>query len=318
MIASNSWIMTLKNHYPVDFDKTPLPLYKQKTWVHLVPRNEEELLKSLANYKIHPLTIEDIMNPQSRIKVEEFSHYTYIIFRGLHFANNQINPKNFNFIMTKTTLITIALDHRNTISDIIQNWERNHKLLEKGLEFIIHQIMDVETDHILPIVFRIEDQAENLEFQIYNNERKLDISTIFIMRGNLQQIKKIINRHIEILDELDESNSPFISLESNAFFRDVKDHSLRILETSETVKEMISSALEVHLTISSRKSNEIMTILTMMTAVMLPMSLIAGLYGMNFKHIPLLDKDYGFFLSIGFMFFVGIGMFTYFKIKKWF
>ena len=110
----------------------------------------------------------------------------------------------------------------------------------------------------------------------------------------------------------------FISVESDAFFRDVRDHSIRILEIAESVKEMIASALEVHLTISTRKSNNIMKILTIMTAIMLPMSLIAGLYGMNFKYIPLLDSSLGFYITIGIMTSIGISMALYFKIKNWF
>jgi magnesium transporter len=110
----------------------------------------------------------------------------------------------------------------------------------------------------------------------------------------------------------------FITVESDVFFRDVHDHCLRILDITETVKEMISSALEVHLTISSRKSNEIITILTMMTAVLLPMTLISGIYGMNFKHIPLLEDDTGFYISLGSMIFVGFLMYGYFRLKRWF
>ena len=310
--------MTLKDATPIDPDKNPLPIFKQKTWIHITPKNESELSKLLKNYNIHPLSIEDIMNAQSRIKKEEFPNYTYLIFRGLHFDNNQIVAKNFNFIITRTTIITVALDHRNTIMDIIQDWNKNKSLMEKGLEFIIHRIIDVETDHILPIVFRIEDQAEELESQVFNNDRKLDISMIFLMRGNLQLIKKVINQHIEILKEVETSKTDFITVESDAFFRDVRDHSLRILDITETVKEMISSALEVHLTISSRKNNEIITILTMMTAVMLPMTLITGIYGMNFPVMPFLLHENGFYFSLGLMTFVGFLMYGFFRLKNWF
>ncbi|HMV45949.1 MAG TPA: magnesium transporter CorA family protein, partial [Leptospiraceae bacterium] len=182
----------------------------------------------------------------------------------------------------------------------------------------IHKIIDVETDHIIPIVYRIEDQAEELESQVFAANTELDINSIFMMRGNLQQIKKVINLHIEILKELETRNTDFISVESDAFFRDVRDHSIRILEIAETVKEMISSALEVHLTISTRKSNNIMKILTIMTAIMLPMSLIAGLYGMNFKYMPFLEMEIGFYMTLIIMFLTGTMMALYFKLKNWF
>ncbi|HMY66074.1 MAG TPA: magnesium/cobalt transporter CorA [Leptospiraceae bacterium] len=317
LMLGTSWILNTNGKTEIDSDEA-LPVFRVKTWIHLTPKNEEELTKLLKNYNIHPLTIEDLMNLHSRIKKEEFPNYTFVIFRGIHFDANIISAKNFNFIITKNVLITVALDHRNTINDIIENWQNGKDLLDRGLEFIIHRIMDAETDHLLPIVYRIEDQAEELEAKIFGSDRKLDIGTVFMLRGNLQQIKKIILQHIEILKEMETSEEDFISVESDAFFRDVKDHSYRILDITENVKEMISSALEVHLTVSSRKSNEIMTILTMMTAIMLPMSLIAGLYGMNFKYIPMLENPNGFFISIGIMGIIGILMALYFKLKKWF
>lgn len=130
------------------------------------------------------------MNFHSRVKLEEFPNYTFVVFRGLHLENNRITAKNFNFIVTRNSLITIVLDHRNTIRDLIVDWSKNKNLLDKGIEFIIHKIIDVETDHIIPIVYRIEDQAEELESQVFGSNTELDINSIFMMRGNLQQIKK--------------------------------------------------------------------------------------------------------------------------------
>ncbi|MCE9500974.1 MAG: magnesium/cobalt transporter CorA, partial [Leptospira sp.] len=297
----------------------PIPFFKRNTtWIHLTPKNESELAKLLQKYDIHPLTIEDILNPHSRIKMEKFPNYTFFVFRGLHFENNQIESRNFNFLITKNTLITIVIDHRNTIEDIITEWDSYKQLLLKGPEFIVHRIIDVETDHIFPIIYKIEDQAEAIEAQVFNQTAKLDINSIFVMRGNLQHIKKVIQRHKEILDELEDVKTKFFSVESEAFFRDVRDHSLRILESAESIKEMISSALEVHLTISTRRSNEIMKILTIMTAIMLPMTLIAGIYGMNFEHMPELQSKYGYYFTLAGMATLGMGMALYFKMKRWF
>ena len=317
MFLSN-WILTSKEKKEIKDTNVPLAIPRYKTWIHLTPKNEEELTRLLEKFEIHSLTIEDIMNFHSRVKLEEFPNYTFVVFRGLHLENNRITAKNFNFIVTKNSLITIVLDHRNTIRDLIVDWSKNKTLLEKGIEFIIHKIIDVETDHIIPIVYRIEDQAEELESQVFGSNTELDINSIFMMRGNLQQIKKVINLHIEILKEMETRKTDFITVESDAFFRDVRDHSIRILEIADSVKEMIASALEVHLTISTRKSNNIMKILTIMTAIMLPMSLIAGLYGMNFKHMPLIDVDTGFYITIGAMLSTGTLMALYFKLKNWF
>ena len=201
MFLSN-WILTSKEKKEIKDTNVPLAIPRYKTWIHLTPKNEEELTRLLEKFEIHSLTIEDIMNFHSRVKLEEFPNYTFVVFRGLHLENNRITAKNFNFIVTKNSLITIVLDHRNTIRDLIVDWSKNKNLLDKGIEFIIHKIIDVETDHIIPIVYRIEDQAEELESQVFGSNTELDINSIFMMRGNLQQIKKVINLHIEILKEI--------------------------------------------------------------------------------------------------------------------
>ncbi|MBE7410520.1 MAG: magnesium transporter CorA family protein [Leptospiraceae bacterium] len=289
----NNWELNSKTKLEIK-EIAPIPIPKGRTWIHLTPKSDIELNKLLLHFDIHPLTIEDCMNPMSRIKFERFPNYLFFVFRGLHFENNSIHSRNFNFILTQNTLITVVLDHRNTIEDLIADWDSGKKLLEKGAEFIIHRIIDIETDHILPIIYRIEDQAEEIESQVFKEDVDLDINSIFVMRRTLQHIKKVIHQHKEILDDLEDIKNPFFSHESEAFFRDVKDHSIRILESAETIRELISSALEVHLTISSRRSSEIVKILTIMTAIMLPMTLITGIYGMNFTKIPLLNWELGF------------------------
>lgn len=318
MLSTNNWILTTKGKVDLKNLDLPMPIPSELTWVSLTPKNESELNSFLLNFRIHPLTIEDCMNPISRIKFEKFPEYLFFVFRGLHFENNLVHSRNFNFILTKNTLITIVLDHRNTIEDLIEDWDSQKHLLNKGPEFIVHRIVDVETDHILPIIYRLEDQAEEIELQVFHEGVELDINSIFMMRRTLQHIKKVIHQHKEILDELERQKNPFFSVESEAFFRDVRDHSIRILESAETIKEMISSALEVHLTVSSRRSSEIVKILTIMTAVMLPLSLIAGIYGMNFKQIPLLDWDLGFHSALIAMGVIGLGMIVFFRLKKWF
>ncbi len=318
MLQANNWILTTKGKTELKNSVAPIAIPLELTWISLTPKNETELNSFLSNFRIHPLTVEDCMNPISRIKFERFPGYLFFVFRGLHFENNLVHSRNFNFILTNNTLITIVLDHRNTVEDLVEDWENQKHLLNQGPEFIVHRIVDVETDHILPIIYRLEDQAEEIELQVFNEDSQLDINSIFMMRRTLQHIKKVIHQHKEILDELERQKNPFFSVESEAFFRDVRDHSIRILESAETIKEMISSALEVHLTVSSRRSSEIVKILTIMTAVMLPLSLIAGIYGMNFKQIPLLDWELGFHSSLITMGIIGIGMVLFFRMKKWF
>lgn len=297
----------------------PLPLAKHgKHWIHITAENEEQLTVLFEKHKIHPLTIEDILNPNSRIKLEKFPNYIFFIFKGYQFEKSILIAKNFNFILTENQIISITLDYRDSIGELIEDWKTNHKILARGYEFIVHKILDIETDHTLLIAQKIEERIEHFEEQIFTNAKTLDISNVYSLRGNLQNMKKGINQNKEVLEDVEKIKNSFFSDEADAFFRDVRDHSIRILELVDSNIESISSALEAHIALSSRKTNEIMKILTIMTAIMLPMSLIAGIFGMNFQYIPALNWEYGYHLSIGLMIFTGIIMMLYFKLKRWF
>ncbi|MDF3819613.1 magnesium transporter CorA family protein [Leptospira sp. 96542] len=298
---------------------TPLPVSKHaKHWIHLTADNEENLSLLFSKHNIHPLTIEDILNPNSRIKLEIFPNYIFFIFKGFHYEKNLLTQKNFNFILTPNQIISLTLDYRNSIGDMIENWKSNQKILSRGYEFIVHKILDVETDHTLLIAQKIEERIEHFEEQIFTNTKTLDISNVYSLRASLLSIKKGMIQNKEVLEDLEKIKNSFFSDDADAFFRDVKDHSIRILEMVESNIESISSALEAHIAISTRKTNDIMKTLTIMTAIMLPMSLVAGIFGMNFTVMPWLSWEFGFHLSIAIMGLLGVMMMFYFKIKKWF
>ncbi|TGL62591.1 magnesium transporter CorA family protein [Leptospira jelokensis] len=319
MPALFNYILTPTTKEEVLLD-TPLPLsHKQsKHWINITADNEEKLTFLFQKHNIHQLTIEDILNPNSRIKLEKFPNYIFFIFRGFHFERNQLTQKNFNFILTPNQIISLTLDYRDSIGSIIDDWKSNHKILAKGYEFIVHKILDIETDHTLAITQKIEERIDHFEDQIFSNAKSLDISNVYSLRSSLLSIKKGMLQNKEVLEDLEKIKNSFFSDEADAFFRDVRDHSIRILELVDSNIESISSALEAHIAISTRKTNEIMKILTIMTAIMLPMSLVAGIYGMNFRHMPSLEWEYGFASAISAMGLLGFSMLVYFRIKRWY
>lgn len=318
MPALYNQILSITSKDEIILDK-PLPIPKvSKHWIHLTAENEEQLNFLFQKHDIHPLTIEDILNPNSRIKLEIFPNYIFFIFKGFQYEKNQLTSKNFNFILTPHQIISIALDYRDSIGNIIENWKTNHKILARGYEFIVHKILDIETDRTLNIAQRIEEKIEHFEEQIFTNSKTLDIANVYSLRAFLLNIKKGMIQNKEVLEDLEKIKNSFFSDDADAFFRDVRDHCIRILELVESNIESISSALEAHVAISTRRTNEIMKILTIMTAVMLPMSLVAGIFGMNFKILPLLEWEFGFQTSLLMMGLPGLLMILYFKLKRWY
>lgn len=321
-VVQHDWhehhIVTLKSHERFREKEHGIPLFANKpVWVHLYPRNERDLIKLLHRYDIHPLTVEDIFNSSNRIKREKFAHYTYLCFRGVHLSGSYITTKDFNFIITKKTLITISESERSTIDRLLADESLCRELLRKGPEFILHRILDIETDHTLHIVHDIDLAFEKAESALLTHNAAADIAMVFELKSSLALIKKLILTHKEIFDEMHQHDIRHFSKDSAAFFRDVRDHAIKIIDTIDGIVQAISSAIEAYNTISTRRTNDIIRILTIMTAIMLPLTLVTGYFGMNFKHLPLTEDHYGYLKTIVGMGILAVVMVIFFLRKKW-
>lgn len=311
-------IVTLTRHERFRERPGGIPLFRNKpVWVHLYPRNERDLIELLHRYDIHPLTVEDIFNSSNRIKREKFPHYTYYCFRGVHLAGSYITTLDFNFIITKKTIITVSESERSTIDRLLADNALARELLRKGPEFILHRILDVETDHTLRIVHEIDLAFERCESALLTHSADLDIAMVFELKSSLATIKKLIITHKEIFDEMQQYDIAYFSPESAAFFRDVRDHAIKIIDTIDGIVQAIASAIEAYHTISTKRTNDIIRILTIMTAVMLPLTLVTGYFGMNFEHLPLTKDHYGYLKTIVGMVVLAAAMLLWFVRKKW-
>jgi magnesium transporter len=320
--ATHDWyehqIVTLTKHEKFRTKEGGVPLFgKKSAWVHLYPRNERDLIELLTKYDIHPLTVEDIFNSSNRIKREKFPHYTYLCFRGVHLAGSYITTKDFNFIITKKTIITISESERSTIDRLLADKVLCRDLLRKGPEFILHRILDVETDHTLHIVHDIDLAFERTEGALMTHSANLDISMVFELKSSLALIKKLILTHKEIFDEMQQYDIRHFSPDSEAFFRDVRDHAIKIIDTIDGIVQAIASAIEAYNTISTKRTNDIIRILTIMTAIMLPLTLVTGYFGMNFKHLPLTEDHNGYLKTIVGMASLAVVMMVFFLKKRW-
>ena len=311
-------IVTLTRHERFRERPGGIPFFRNKpVWIHLYPRNERDLIELLHRYDIHPLTVEDIFNSSNRIKREKFPHYMYLCFRGVHLSGSYITTKDFNFIITRNTIITVSESERSTIDRLLADESLCRELLRKGPEFILHRILDVETDHTLHIVHDIDLAFERCEGQLMSHSANLDIAMVFELKSSLALIKKLILTHKEIFDEMQQHDIRHFSKDSAAFFRDVRDHAIKIIDTIDGIVQAIASAIEAYNTISTKRTNDIIRILTIMTAIMLPLTLVTGYFGMNFKHLPMTEDHYGYLKTIIGMAVLAVGMVVFFLRKRW-
>jgi len=310
-----------------DFDEVIKALEAQRPiWVELDQRTSfgERLLEHL---KIHPLAQEDVWNDLGLPKIEDFDDYLQLVMHGVReedVAGNEIPIQlaELDMIIGKTWLVTHAHDEKVcAVSPVRLEVLRSPRLMKKGPAWVAHAVLDRLVDEYLPVVERFDAQIENVETRILEGSLRTDratIARILRIKRSLQMMRRTTIYQREILLRLSRAEFEEIPREMVPFYRDVYDHFARVTELVDTYRDLVSSLLEAHFSMQSNRMNEIMKRLTLISTIMLPLTVIAGIYGMNFRGVfPELDWKYGYFYALGLMATVTLGILVWFKKKHW-
>jgi len=290
---------------------------KKKVWIDVINPHKDEFKQLKEIFKLHPLTVEDCLKRgRTRVKVEEFDNYLFIVIYGM--PENSKRLYELDFIIGKNFVISNHFEHVDSFDKLKKNQEKVFTILSKGPDFILHKLIDLEIDRYLEIVSKYEDIIERIEKRVLEEPNQQLISRIFRLRKKFMRIRRIANLQKEKLLELAREKQPFISERLRPYFRDVFDHMLSVTETVTIYREQLSGAIELSISMSTNKANDVMKTLTVIASIMLPLSLIAGLFGMNVADIPFADHRYAFEMVIGVMLTIAIGMLFYFRKRGWF
>jgi magnesium transporter len=297
-------------------------------WVELDERTPEadKLLDEVL--KIHPLAVEDVWNDIGIPKVEDFGDYVQLVMHGVREEDVEgreipLALTELDVVIGRNFIVTHAHDEKVcAISPVISEITRNARLLRKGPAWIAHAILDRLVDEYLPVVDRYEKEIEDVETKILAGKtlktQHATMRQILRIKRSLQMLRRTTISQREILNRLARAEFDQIPRESMPFYRDVYDHFSRVTELVDSYRELTAGLLDAHFSIQSHQMNEIMKRLTLISTIMLPLSLVAGIYGMNFKKVfPELEWEYGYFYALGVMAFIAAGIVLYFKKKKW-
>ncbi|MBX3210177.1 MAG: magnesium/cobalt transporter CorA [Labilithrix sp.] len=302
---------------------------RKRFWVDLDERvaQADELLLDVLH--IHPLAIEDIWNDIGIPKVEDFGEYVQLVMHGVREedvggSDIPVALTELDVVIGPNFIVTHAHDEKVcAIAPVLAEAGRNARLLKKGPAWIAHAVLDRMVDEYLPVVNRFEAEIEEVETQILEGKSKDDdehaiMRRILHVKRSLQLLRRTTISQREILSRLARAEFDEIPREAMPFYRDVYDHFARVTELVDSYRELATSLLEAHFSIQSHQMNEIMKRLTLISTIMLPLSLVAGIYGMNFKGVfPELDWQYGYFYALGLMAAIAAGIVLYFKKQRW-
>ena len=295
-----------------------LARYKNKlVWIDVTAPKKEDFKLLREIFKLHPLTIEDCLSKgKTRIKIEYFENYMLIVLYGV--SKNGKRPYEVDFILGKNFLISNHYEVVESIEALKKNSERVKFLISSGVDSLLHRLIDAEVDQFLNVLGKYDEIIDKFERKALEAPTHELTAQIFRLRRLFVLLRRLSNAQKEKILELTKADIPFITKKVQPYFRDVFDHMLTITDTITNYRELLSNILEVYLSTVSNKMNEIMKTLTVVTTIMLPLTLIAGIYGMNFQFLPELHWKYGYMFALGLMVAIAVGMIFYFRRKGWF
>jgi magnesium transporter len=290
-------------------------------WINIDGLQDVSLLEEIGNmFGLHPLILEDILNTNQRPKIEDLTDYIYIVLRNFHNQDNDtLQSGQISIILGKNFVLSFQ-EKESALFEPIRERLRNNKgkIRKAGCDYLVHALIDNIVDNYFIILETLEDKIEDLENDLIRQTTPATIQTIHNLKRDLIFFRKSLWPLRETISSLQRSDSPLIDEPNVIYFKDIFDHIIAIIDTVETFRDMLSGMLDIYLSSVSIKLNEVMKVLTVIATVFMPLTFLAGVYGMNFKYIPELQWRFGYFIIWTVMLAIAAVMLYFFKKKKWF
>lgn len=292
---------------------------KQITWINVDGLQDIKIFEDIGEiFSIHPLVLEDILNTDQRPKAEDYGDYIYMVLKNFHQESGDILSEQISIILGKDFVLSFEEKENSIFKTIKERLSRNKGRIRKGsTDYLVHAIIDNIVDNYFIMLENIEDKIENLEDDVVKKPTQSTLHDIHHLKRKLLMLSKTLWPLREAVNSLGKSDSYLINKSTGIYFKDIYDHTIAIIDTVETFRDMLSGMLDIYLSTVSNRLNEVMKVLTIIATVFMPLTFIAGLYGMNFKYMPELEFQWGYFGVLGIMFIVAILMLIYFRRKKW-
>ncbi|HEY9077335.1 MAG TPA: magnesium/cobalt transporter CorA [Anaerolineaceae bacterium] len=282
------------------------------------PGETEYILNQIFHF--HPLAIEDCLSiGYQPPKIDIFRDYLFLILHAIspNGDYSELVTMELNIFLGQNYLVTCHMDDTmppiETVKKII---ERDDRLWHNGSDFLCHAIIDALVDDYMPILDQMDEEIEWLENQVLEKPNPHVLERILQLKHSIMTLRRITSPQREIINHLTYGGNKLISPESQVYFRDIYDHLVRIYDLSESIRDIVSGSMDIYLNSTSLRLNEVMRALTIVSTIFLPLSFIAGVYGMNFLDMPELHWGYPWIWIIFFL--CGFGMLYFFKRRNWF
>jgi magnesium transporter len=264
--------------------------------------------------------LEDILNTDQRPKMEDYGEYIYIVLRDLDYSDksNEIEGEQISLIVGSNFVFSFQEREGDTF-DPIRDRIRNNKgrIRKMGADYLAYALLDSIVDNYFIILERLGEKIEWLEEKLVTDPARETLQTIHHLKRELLFLRKGVWPLREVINSLARGESSLVTEPARVYLRDVYDHTIQTIDTIETYRDMVSGMLDIYLSSVSNRLNSVMKVLTIIATIFMPLTFLAGVYGMNFKFMPELEWRWGYPLVWLIMAGIGVSMLIYFRKKKW-
>ncbi|MBU0984798.1 MAG: magnesium/cobalt transporter CorA [candidate division Zixibacteria bacterium] len=301
-----------------DFDKL-MHVEGSVLWVDMCKPTDEESYVLTHDFKFHPLAIEDVISEKSRTKIDDYERYLFFVFHLVDYIGREEGLKisELDLFLTKNAMVSVHYDDHRIFDYLYSRAERGDRVIARGSDYLFHNVIDAAVDNYNVTLDIFEYEVDQIEDELLGNYNDNTLKSIFTMRRDIVQLKRIVMPQKELVNQLSRQHYELIKPNLGVYFSDIHDHLVRVNEIADTHKELLNSAQEVYYSSVSTTTNEIIKVLTLLTAIFIPPTFLVGLWGMNFANMPELKIEQGYFIALGVMLVTMVGMILFFKKRKW-
>ncbi len=289
-------------------------------WVDIDTDSRHQVALLEKVFEFHPLAVEDALNPQSRVKLDEYKNSLFAIVRGLRFCEGTDDPYdvetyNLCFFLTRNLLVTVHSGPSRPVDMVYDRMLANPDQLERGVERLTHALMDITVDEYFPVLDKIDEFVDGLEERVYARFDQDVMRDVFAVKRLVLSMRRHLTPQREVFNILTNRPTAFLPPESQVWFRDIYDHVLRINDSVDTYRELLANVMDSYLSQVSNRLGQVTKGLSVIATLSVPFVVVSGMWGMNFRDIPLSGHEHGFWIMLGVQ--LGLGVFLVWLLRKW-
>lgn len=287
------------------------------TWIDITDPGPADLDFLRDEFQIHELALEDVAKRRQRPKVDRYGDYYYVVMYPLGPEAESFSLHQLDIFVGPNYLVTLHQGPVIEVTDTQKRWQDHPSAVAQEPSHLLYRLLDAIIDRYFPFVDDLSDRVDNLEEKILQQSSRDVLGQIFALRKEMMQLRRVLAPEREVLNALLRRDDSRINEDWAVYFQDLYDHVLRIIDQVDTFRDLLTSALDAHLANTSNRLNEVMKRLTSYATILMSVTLVAGIYGMNFKGMPELEWPFGYPYALALMVAIALVLFWYFKRADW-